>query len=284
MVAMLKWVLDLGVTVLLSGLEVGALLAFVFVEGMKKWAKGGGPVPGETRRLFLVLTGGSTFSALVSWGFFLVDLPVAFGSQAVMAALLAALLVLGSGAKVASGSADIDTGAVFAGNVERRVLDGELLVASEGRLDFGGLQVRVRRRGAGARQAARTTPAYLIVFDVLDTADSPLLDEPYRVRRARLEVLFAEEVLAAPSSCARRPQTRRPSRTGSTRHGARPVSEPLSRPPARPARGPGATSTRAARPTSSPGDTPPCACPMRVHRLAVAVPRGGAWTRTGRAT
>jgi hypothetical protein len=71
----------------------------VFVEGMKKWAKGGGPVPGETRRLFLVLTVGSTFSALVSWGFFLVDLPVAFGSQAVMAALLAALLVLGSGSE-----------------------------------------------------------------------------------------------------------------------------------------------------------------------------------------
>jgi ATP-dependent DNA ligase len=78
------------------------------------------------------------------------------------------------------------------------VLDGELVVAVEGRLDFGELQNRARRRGASARQAARTTPAHLIVFDVLDTADGPLLDEPYRARRALLEALFADGVLAAP--------------------------------------------------------------------------------------
>ncbi|MEV5149810.1 ATP-dependent DNA ligase [Streptomyces sp. NPDC052727] len=78
------------------------------------------------------------------------------------------------------------------------VLDGELVVATEGRLDFGRLQARARRRGAGARQAARTAPAHLIVFDVLDTADGPLLNAPYRARRVLLEELFAEEVLAAP--------------------------------------------------------------------------------------
>jgi ATP-dependent DNA ligase len=42
------------------------------------------------------------------------------------------------------------------------VLDGELVVATEGRLDFGQLQQRARSRGTGARQAARTTPAHLI--------------------------------------------------------------------------------------------------------------------------
>ncbi|CAM5722481.1 MULTISPECIES: ATP-dependent DNA ligase [Streptomyces] len=36
------------------------------------------------------------------------------------------------------------------------------------------------------------------MFDVLDTAGGPLLDEPYRARRARLEALFAQGVLAAP--------------------------------------------------------------------------------------
>ncbi|WP_239771914.1 hypothetical protein [Streptomyces sp. CL12-4] len=36
------------------------------------------------------------------------------------------------------------------------------------------------------------------MLDVLDTADGPLMDEPYRARRARLEALFAEGVLAAP--------------------------------------------------------------------------------------
>ncbi|WP_031023811.1 ATP-dependent DNA ligase [Streptomyces sp. NRRL S-1314] len=78
------------------------------------------------------------------------------------------------------------------------VLDGELVVAVEGRLDFGQLQQRARRRGTGARLAARDNSAHLIVFDILDTADGPLLDEPYRARRALLEALFAHGVLADP--------------------------------------------------------------------------------------
>ncbi|MGN7136073.1 ATP-dependent DNA ligase [Streptomyces pseudogriseolus] len=78
------------------------------------------------------------------------------------------------------------------------VLDGELVVAVEGRLDFGQLQQRARRRGTGARLAARDNSAHLIVFDILDTADGPLLDEPYRARRALLEELFAHGVLADP--------------------------------------------------------------------------------------
>lgn len=78
------------------------------------------------------------------------------------------------------------------------VLDGELVVAHEGRLDFGELQARARRRGPGARQAARSRPAHLIVFDVLETADGPLLDEPYSARRLVLEELFAAGILAEP--------------------------------------------------------------------------------------
>ncbi|MFD5232280.1 hypothetical protein ACFWJ5_27895 [Streptomyces qaidamensis] len=78
------------------------------------------------------------------------------------------------------------------------VLDGELVVAHDGRLHFGELQRRARRRSAGARQAARERPASLIVFDVLDTADGSLLDRPYRERRAALEALFANGVPAAP--------------------------------------------------------------------------------------
>lgn len=99
MVNMSKWVLDLGLAVLLSGLEVAALVAFWFVEGMKKWAAKGGPVPGETRRLFLALGAGSTSSALISYCFSWADLPVACASQAVVAALLTLLLTLVAGAE-----------------------------------------------------------------------------------------------------------------------------------------------------------------------------------------
>ncbi|MEW1682638.1 hypothetical protein [Streptomyces sp. NPDC093594] len=35
---MVKWVLDLGLTVLMSALEVAALVVFWFVESLKKWA------------------------------------------------------------------------------------------------------------------------------------------------------------------------------------------------------------------------------------------------------
>ncbi|MEU8649401.1 hypothetical protein [Streptomyces sp. NPDC048737] len=94
---MLKWVLDLGLAILLSGLEVAALVAFWFVEGMKKWAAKGGPVPGETSRLFLVLSVGSTSSALISYGFSWADLPMACASQAGVAALSTSLLILGAG-------------------------------------------------------------------------------------------------------------------------------------------------------------------------------------------
>ncbi|XMA35672.1 hypothetical protein O1157_00940 [Streptomyces albogriseolus] len=58
MVNMLMWILDLGLAVLMPGLEVAALVAFWFVEGMKKWAAKGGPVPGATSRFLMVLSGG----------------------------------------------------------------------------------------------------------------------------------------------------------------------------------------------------------------------------------
>jgi hypothetical protein len=97
MVNMLMWILDLGLAVLMAGLEVAALVAFWFVEGMKKWAAKGGPVPGATSRFLMVLSGGSTSSALIGYGFSCADLLVACASQVVVAALLTLLLVMGAG-------------------------------------------------------------------------------------------------------------------------------------------------------------------------------------------
>ncbi|MFI9149499.1 ATP-dependent DNA ligase [Streptomyces sp. NPDC053367] len=78
------------------------------------------------------------------------------------------------------------------------VLDGELVVPAHGRLDFGELQRRARRRGRSAVQAAVEFPAYLIVFDILEADGVELLARPYRHRRAVLEERFARGDLTAP--------------------------------------------------------------------------------------
>ncbi|UZI29551.1 hypothetical protein [Streptomyces sp. VB1] len=94
-----KWVLDLGLAVLLSGVVAGALIVFWFVEGLKLWATKGGTVPGRTRRLILALSLGATSSALISYGLSEAeaDLPVAHASQAVLAVLCAVLVILVAG-------------------------------------------------------------------------------------------------------------------------------------------------------------------------------------------
>ncbi|EGX60654.1 putative ATP-dependent DNA ligase [Streptomyces zinciresistens K42] len=81
---------------------------------------------------------------------------------------------------------------------EDLVLDGELVVPHEGRLDFIELQHRARRRGRKAIQAASEKPAHLIVFDVLQIAGAELLELPYSRRRGHLEDLFARHTLKAP--------------------------------------------------------------------------------------
>ncbi|MFF1933639.1 ATP-dependent DNA ligase, partial [Streptomyces sp. NPDC058228] len=81
---------------------------------------------------------------------------------------------------------------------EDLVLDGELVVFREGKLDFVALQQRARRRGRTAAAAIRDQPAHLIVFDVLEAVGVNLLSLPYRQRRARLKDLFERGVLAAP--------------------------------------------------------------------------------------
>lgn len=92
-----------------------------------------------------------------------------------------------------------DIAAAAAGLGERQlVVDGELVVPGEGGLDFGRLQHRARRRGRSAALAAADHPAYLILFDVLETEGREQLHRPYRERRAVLEGLFADGVLAAP--------------------------------------------------------------------------------------
>ncbi|MEE1929221.1 ATP-dependent DNA ligase [Streptomyces sp. TRM 70351] len=77
----------------------------------------------------------------------------------------------------------------FGAHLPRRcVLDGEIVVAREGRLDFDALQQRVHPADSRVRMLARTTPAAYVAFDVLALNDTPLLDVPLTERR---EVLAA---------------------------------------------------------------------------------------------
>ncbi|MEV7889927.1 ATP-dependent DNA ligase [Streptomyces sp. NPDC002817] len=101
-----------------------------------------------------------------------------------------------NGADLTSAFPEIATAA--AALEEPMVLDGELVVLHQGRLHFGALQSRARRRGRSALDAATELPAYLGVFDLLEHAGTELLARPYRERRAHLEDLVARDILLAP--------------------------------------------------------------------------------------
>ncbi|MFI6349033.1 ATP-dependent DNA ligase [Streptomyces sp. NPDC050560] len=69
---------------------------------------------------------------------------------------------------------------------ERCVLDGEIVIAREGRLDFDALTERIHPAESRVRTLAERTPASLVAFDVLALDGEALLDTPLEERRARL--------------------------------------------------------------------------------------------------
>ena len=73
----------------------------------------------------------------------------------------------------------------------RCVLDGEIVIARNGRLDFDALQLRVHPAASRVRLLAQQTPASVVFFDLLCEADRDLRDTPFRERRALLESLLA---------------------------------------------------------------------------------------------
>ncbi|WP_307784140.1 ATP-dependent DNA ligase [Streptomyces sp. DEF1AK] len=99
-----------------------------------------------------------------------------------------------SGADLTSHFPELQAAAADIG--ENLVLDGELVVLHEGRLDFAALQQRARLGGFRARTAGRARPAHVVTFDLLEVGGEDLLARPYRERWARLEGLFAERRLA----------------------------------------------------------------------------------------
>jgi ATP-dependent DNA ligase len=69
----------------------------------------------------------------------------------------------------------------------RCVLDGELVVSMDGRLEFERLQERIHPAESRVRRLAVETPTSFVAFDALALGDSSLVDEPLERRRAALE-------------------------------------------------------------------------------------------------
>jgi ATP-dependent DNA ligase len=69
----------------------------------------------------------------------------------------------------------------------RCVLDGELVIAREGRLDFDALQLRLHPTESRVRRLAKETPSAIVFFDVLCTGSRDLRAQPFEKRRAVLE-------------------------------------------------------------------------------------------------
>lgn len=70
------------------------------------------------------------------------------------------------------------------------VLDGELVIAREGRLDFDALQLRIHPAASRIQRLAQETPASIVFFDLLCEGKRDLRGLPFADRRARLERLL----------------------------------------------------------------------------------------------
>ena len=69
----------------------------------------------------------------------------------------------------------------------RAVIDGEIVIAGDGGLDFWALQQRIHPAASRVAMLAAKTPASYIAFDLLALGDDDLTGEPFahRVRDAR---------------------------------------------------------------------------------------------------
>lgn len=74
----------------------------------------------------------------------------------------------------------------------RCVLDGELVIARGGTLDFEALQLRLHPAVSRIEKLSRELPASIVLWDVLCVGDEDLREVPFAARRARLAELLGE--------------------------------------------------------------------------------------------
>ncbi len=76
----------------------------------------------------------------------------------------------------------------------RCVLDGEIVIARNGALDFEALQLRIHPAASRVKTLAVQTPASIVFFDLLSEGNEDLLNRPFHERRAKLEALLSAAV------------------------------------------------------------------------------------------
>lgn len=81
--------------------------------------------------------------------------------------------------------------ALRAGLPDRVVLDGEVVIARDGRLDFDALLLRIHPAESRVKMLAEQAPASYVAWDLLAEGDEDLRGLPQRERRARLERALA---------------------------------------------------------------------------------------------
>jgi ATP-dependent DNA ligase len=74
---------------------------------------------------------------------------------------------------------------------QRCVLDGEIVIAGAGGLDFEALQLRLHPAASRVKLLAKEIPASMVFWDVICVGDRDLRATPFRQRRAELEALLA---------------------------------------------------------------------------------------------
>jgi ATP-dependent DNA ligase len=75
---------------------------------------------------------------------------------------------------------------------DRCVIDGEIVIAAGGRLDFEALQLRLHPAASRVRLLAGQTPASFIAFDLLALGDEDYTQRPFTERRAALVDALAD--------------------------------------------------------------------------------------------
>ncbi|HEX6045825.1 MAG TPA: ATP-dependent DNA ligase [Pyrinomonadaceae bacterium] len=75
---------------------------------------------------------------------------------------------------------------------KRCVLDGEIVIAQHGALDFDALQLRLHPAASRVNLLAEQTPSSVVFFDLLANGSKDLRNRPFSERREMLETLLAK--------------------------------------------------------------------------------------------